>query len=108
MIEPLSDTSIPAGAAGANADAIEPGPSPQTGMSVSLSLSQIMRGIKGPSARAANQLLGRSGPFWMDESYDRIVRNEKEYRHFLDYIQSNPIKANLAPHQYWVHLPSSE
>ena len=42
-------------------------------------LSTLLKGIKGASARLVNQALGQSGAFWMDESYDRIVRNEKEY-----------------------------
>jgi REP element-mobilizing transposase RayT len=82
--------------------------SPQAGRPVppsSSQLSRLLKGIKGASARAANQLLGQSGAFWMDESYDRIVRGEEEYRHFRDYIQANPQNAELAADQYWLHLP---
>jgi hypothetical protein len=38
----------------------------------------------------------------MEESYDRIVRNETEYAHFCAYIIENPAKARLAPDQYWL------
>jgi REP element-mobilizing transposase RayT len=98
MSVPLSPgvTGIPAGALDFN---------PQTAMSVSSSLTQILRGIKGASARAANQLLGRTGTFWMDESYDRIVRNDAEYRAFVGYINDNPKKAGLTADQYWLHCP---
>jgi len=95
-----SDTVIPAGGSGAGA---------QTGMSVSLpsrpapSLSRLLKGIKGARARAANQLLGQKGSFWMDESYDRIVRDGEEYQHFVNYIRANPAKARLPDHQYWLY-----
>lgn len=100
VIEPCGnrDTGIPAGdSAGV------PAFDPQTGMSVSL--SRLLKGIKGASARAANQLLGHTGTFWMDESHDRIVRNQEEYRRFVDYIRENPAKAGLRPHEYWLLAP---
>ena len=76
----------------------------QTGMSASpsFSLSKLLQGIKGASARSANSILGTSGTFWMDESYDHIVRSEKQYRHFIRYIEENPTKAKLADHEYWL------
>ena len=67
-------------------------------------LRDLLKGIKGASARLANHELGRSGAFWMDESYDRIVRNEKEYRYFLRYIQRNPAGARLAEAEYWLYF----
>ena len=41
-------------------------------------LHDIMRLIKGGSARFANVALGRKGTFWMKDSYDHYVRNEEE------------------------------
>ena len=104
LIEPCGerecDTGIPAGGSGSVSEA-------QTGMSVSPAspapLSRLLKGIKGASARAANQLLGRTGAFWMDESYDRIVRNRDEYRRFVDYIRANPAKAALHADHYWLY-----
>ncbi len=66
------------------------------------SLSVILKGMKGASARAVNKLLGQTGTFWMDESYDHIVRNEKQYRHFVRYIEENPGKAGLREDEYWL------
>jgi len=63
-------------------------------------LSTVLKGLKGASARLANQLLQQSGTFWMEESYDHIVRSETEYRHLHRYIQENPSKAGLRPDQY--------
>jgi len=75
----------------------------QTRMSASPSLSGILKGIKGASARAANKLLGSSDAFWMDESYDHIVRSKKQYMHFLRYIENNPVKAGLSADEYWLY-----
>jgi len=67
-------------------------------------LSVLLKGIKGTSARFVNQRLARSGAFWMDESYDHIVRSEREYRHFIHYIRENPTKVGLATGQYWLYI----
>ena len=44
-----------------------------------LSLSAVLQSLKGYSARAINALLGRKGPFWLDESFDHIIRHEQEW-----------------------------
>ena len=67
-------------------------------------LSILLKGIKGASARKANQCMATTGSFWMDESYDRIVRNQKEYDYFLDYIRENPVKARLNDDAYWLYF----
>ncbi len=77
----------------------------QTGMSVSHSsspsssrcypLSAILKNWKGWSARAINRLLGREGTFWMDETFDHIVRSQRQLEHFRNYIRENPAKAGL-------------
>lgn len=72
------------------------------------SLSELLKGIKGASSRRINQLLNKTGHrFWMDESYDHIVRSEAQYQHFIRYITENPIKANLSEKQYWVYEEGS-
>ncbi len=65
-------------------------------------LSKLMQGIKGASSREINRFLGKSGKFWMPESYDHIVRNETEYLHYLKYIEGNPVKARLQQGEYWL------
>lgn len=70
------------------------------------SLAEIMKGIKGVSARNINKLLNRRGQLWQDESFDRIMR-AGEFQDKFDYIIANPINAGLAerPGQYeWVWL----
>jgi REP element-mobilizing transposase RayT len=59
------------------------------------SLSKILQGIKGFSARAINKSRGTKGALWLDESYDRIVRDYDEYLEKWNYIRNNPVKAEL-------------
>ena len=59
------------------------------------SLSSIMQSIKGYTARRANQMLGRRGQFWQDESYDRVIRDGAELERVLRYVINNPVKAGL-------------
>jgi REP element-mobilizing transposase RayT len=63
--------------------------------SQSESLSSIMQSIKGATAYRINKKLGRRGKLWRSESYDRILRDEKEYKKFSKYIFENAVKANL-------------
>src|SRR5262249_48123156 len=57
---------------------------------------EITRWIKASTARAANQVLGRTGmAFWQDESWDRWVRNESELRKCVRYVEFNPVQAGL-------------
>jgi len=60
-----------------------------------LDLPRIMKGIKGVSARMLNQRRGTSGALWQDESFDRIIRDQREYGEKLAYMLDNPVKAGL-------------
>ncbi len=60
------------------------------------SLSEFLGPLKGFSAMRVNRLIGRSGGLWLDESFDRIVRDEGEWSEKFDYIRNNPVKAGLA------------
>ena len=68
-------------------------------------LSKELKGLKGGSARACNLALGREGTFWMDESYDRLVRDWEELTAIRNYIINNPAKAGLQPHEYTLASP---
>ena len=59
------------------------------------SLSQIMHGWRSYTANEANKILGRSGQFWMEEYFDRYIRNENHLENVIDYILNNPAKAGL-------------
>jgi hypothetical protein len=67
-------------------------------------LCAVLKGIKGVSAKQCNQLLNRKSSFWMDESYDHIVRDAKELAAFRNYIVANPKKARLNQNEYSLQL----
>ncbi len=54
-----------------------------------------MHSIKSFTAHRCNELLGRIGPFWQQESFDHCVRDEEELERVFDYIEHNPVKAGL-------------
>jgi len=65
-------------------------------------LSRIMKGIKGVTARHINLKRGTSDSIWFEESFDRIIRDQKELDEKLNYMLNNPVKKNLVddPWQY--------
>ena len=60
-----------------------------------ISLDDMMKSIKGVSARYCNQVLGLKGQFWHHESYDRLVRDRDELDGIIAYVLDNPVKAGL-------------
>jgi REP element-mobilizing transposase RayT len=70
-------------------------------------LPKIMHSIKSFTAHQINKSLNRSGKVWQDESYDRVIRDEKEYVKTLNYIANNPISKNMVkiPEEYkWLYI----
>jgi putative transposase len=68
-----------------------------------VSVSKLLSSLKGATARRANLLLGRTGqPFWQEESFDHLVRDDEEFRRIQRYIENNPVTACLAtlPEEY--------
>jgi REP element-mobilizing transposase RayT len=54
--------------------------------------------LKGFTSYQANQILGTHGrAFWQDESYDRLVRSDAEFKRIWAYIEQNPVTAGLVP-----------
>jgi putative transposase len=71
------------------------------------SLSQIMHSIKSYSAKKINQVTQHKGRVWLEESYDRIIRDDDEYNEKMNYIIYNPVKADLvkSPLEYkWLFV----
>ncbi len=60
-----------------------------------LDLYKVMAQLKGRSSRAINEVLGRRGPLWQREWFDRWMRSEEEWVKCRDYIRQNPVKAGL-------------
>ncbi|HHI02675.1 MAG: hypothetical protein DRP51_09480 [Candidatus Zixiibacteriota bacterium] len=64
---------------------------PQT----NFSLSRIMKGIKGVTAKKINQCRNQKGSIWQAESYDRIIRDNDELIEKLQYMLNNPLKKGI-------------
>ncbi len=65
-------------------------------MTPDVSVAKIMRWLKGSTARYANRVLGLTGSvFWQDESWDRWIRSDEEFRRIRRYIEFNPVSAGL-------------
>ena len=60
-----------------------------------VSLSTIMHSWRSYTAHEANNVLRRTGEFWMKDYYDRYIRNADHYRAVTQYIEQNPVKAGL-------------
>jgi REP element-mobilizing transposase RayT len=76
-----------------------------------IDLSRIMGKWKGASSRRINQILGRTGPLWQTESFDRWVRDDQHFRAVVAYIAENPVKAGLcrtASEWRWSHAWQGE
>ena len=58
-------------------------------------LSQVCHSIKSYSAHKINSVLARTSGVWQSESYDRVIRDEKDYRDKVTYIMWNPVRAGL-------------
>jgi REP element-mobilizing transposase RayT len=70
-------------------------------------LPEILRPIKGASARSINKLSGRRGPLWQDESFDHVLRGNESLRETVEYIRQNPVRRGLVekPEDYpWLWL----
>jgi REP element-mobilizing transposase RayT len=61
----------------------------------SWSLSEIMKSLKSYTSHEANKILGRSGQFWMEDYFDRYIRDKKHFATAIAYIENNPVKAGL-------------
>jgi putative transposase len=58
-------------------------------------LERILQSWKRHSSLEINQLLGLAAPFWQEESFDRIIRDEEHLFRAVQYIGSNPSRARL-------------
>jgi REP element-mobilizing transposase RayT len=64
-----------------------------------VSLPRLTKSLKGITAKRANKMLLLTGsPFWQEESYDHLVRNEQEFARIQNYIEANPVRAGLVSH----------
>jgi len=68
---------------------------------------KIMHSIKRISSLEINKRLSQKGTIWQSESYDRLIRDDKEMYFTIGYIVNNPVAAGLVraseewPHTYF-------
>jgi len=55
-------------------------------------LEKLVQNWKSFSAHRINKALDRSGPVWLEEYYDRIMRDDAEFREKLEYVYKNPME----------------
>jgi REP element-mobilizing transposase RayT len=61
-----------------------------------VALCKLTKSLKGITAKRANAMLALTGsPFWQEESYDHLVRNQREFERIRRYIEENPVRAGL-------------
>ena len=60
-----------------------------------ITLSALLHTWKSFSAKQANRILGRSGAFWMQEYFDRYIRDERHFVSVVEYIHNNPVVAGF-------------
>jgi putative DNA methylase len=58
-------------------------------------LNKLMQSHKSYTAHEANKVLKRSGQFWMEDYFDRYIRNWEHFHNAVSYIENNPVKAGL-------------
>ena len=72
------------------------------------SLEEIIHTNKGFTSHKINKSMNRSGQFWQDERFDRIIRDAEEFQKKLNYMRNNPVKSgmvNRAEDYPWWHRP---
>lgn len=59
-------------------------------------LSDAVESWKRFTATRINRLLGKKGQFWMEDYWDRYIRDDVHYQNAVTYVHENPVKAGLA------------
>ena len=75
----------------------EPQPKKQDddGRTTFWSVSTILQGIKSTTAHRINKLRGTVGIVWQSESFDRLIRSERDLHEQFQYICKNPWQAGI-------------
>jgi REP element-mobilizing transposase RayT len=59
------------------------------------SLGEILKSVKRASAREINRRRGERGALWQADTFDHIIRSDKEFDQKASYILGNAVKAGL-------------
>ena len=58
-------------------------------------LKDILHSLKSFTSHEVNRILQRNGQFWIEDYFDRYIRNQEHFRRTVRYIENNPVKARL-------------
>lgn len=65
-------------------------------------LASVVHSWKSFTANGVNRVLGRSGPVWQREYFDRFMRNDDHLSTTVAYVENNPVAAGLVENaQEW-------
>jgi REP element-mobilizing transposase RayT len=56
---------------------------------------RIMHSLKSYTSKEVNKMLDREGIFWMEDYFDRYIRDEPHFWNAVQYVERNPVKARL-------------
>jgi REP element-mobilizing transposase RayT len=65
------------------------------GETIFWSMTEILQGIKSASAHQINKAAGAQGSVWEKESFDRLIRSERDLQEKFHYIARNPWDASI-------------
>lgn len=65
-------------------------------------IEAVMHSLKSYTSKQINKYLGQTGPVWMREYFDRIVRSKSHLNNCVNYILSNP--RHLKENEYEVFV----
>lgn len=63
------------------------------------SLGEIVHSCKSYTSTRANKFLNRKGRFWFPDFFDRFIRDYEHFEKAFNYIERNPVKAELCENQ---------
>jgi REP element-mobilizing transposase RayT len=66
-----------------------------SGETIFWSMTEILQGIKSASAHRINKAARAQGPIWEKESFDRLIRSERDLQEKFHHIARNPWDANI-------------
>jgi REP element-mobilizing transposase RayT len=66
-------------------------------------LQAALKAWKGVSARLIHQRSGGHGRLWMEDYFDRLIRDEMHFWKCARYIRQNPVKAKLPGGSFLLH-----
>ncbi len=58
-------------------------------------LSKILQAVKGSSSHRLVRDSQRSAPIWQRDTFDRVIRGERELLETWRYIEANPVRKGL-------------